>query len=137
VSIAGGQPLQYPRFWLAGGWLLIVLAVAVSVLPGLPTFTVRYSDKVFHAFMYFVLMIWFAGLYLPSRYGLIALGLASLGVGLEFLQTLFPYRFFDPWDIAANISGIAIAWLSALGGMSAWCRMVEKRVVGSVDQNNS
>lgn len=129
----GERRLKYLRFWLAGGWLLVFLSIVMSVLPGLPTFTVPYSDKVFHATSYFVLMAWFTGIYLPARYWLIALALVLLGIGLEFGQTLFPYRFFDTWDIAANITGVAIAWLLARSGMSNWCQLIEQRMYGSGD----
>ena len=131
MTAAGAQQLKYMRFWLGGGWLLVFVAMVMSVLPGLPTFTVLYSDKVFHASTYFILMSWFSGIYLPSRFWLIALALALLGVALEFFQTLFPYRFFDPWDIAANITGVAIAWLVAVKGMGNWCQLIERRIDGS------
>jgi VanZ family protein len=137
VIATGERRLKYLRFWLAGGWLLVFLSIVMSVLPGLPTFTVPYSDKVFHATSYFVLMAWFAGIYLRSRYWLIALALAVLGIGLEFGQTLFPYRFFDPWDIAANITGVAIAWLLALSGMSNWCQLLEQRIDASGEDADS
>ncbi len=133
----GERQLKYLRYWLAGGWLLVLLAIAMSVVPGLPTFTVQYSDKIFHAASYFILMAWFAGIYLRSRYWLIALALAVLGIGLEFGQTLFPYRFFDPWDIAANITGVAIAWLLALNGMSNWCQLLEQRIDPSGEDADS
>ena len=130
MTAAGAQQLRYMRFWLGGGWLLVFVAMVMSVLPGLPTFTVLYSDKIFHATTYFILMGWFSGIYLPSRFWLIALALALLGVALEFLQTLFPYRFFDSWDIAANIAGVAIAWLLAANGMGNWCQLMERRIDG-------
>ncbi|MCH6573521.1 MAG: VanZ family protein [Proteobacteria bacterium] len=123
------------RFWLGGGWLLVLVAMVMSVLPGLPTFTVLYSDKIFHAITYFVLMIWFSGIYLPSRYWSIALAL--LGVALEFFQTLFPDRFFDSWDIAANVTGVAIAWLVAVKGMGNWCQLIERRITGSGSNTGS
>jgi len=137
VITTGERQLKYLRYWLAGGWLLVLLAIAMSVVPGLPTFTVQYSDKIFHAASYFILMAWFAGIYLRSRYWLIALALAVLGIGLEFGQTLFPYRFFDPWDIAANITGVAIAWLLALNGMSNWCQLLEQRIDPSGEDADS
>ncbi len=136
MTAGGGRQLKYMRFWLGGGWLLVVVATVMSVLPGLPTFTVQYSDKIFHAMTYFILMAWFSGVYLPSRFWLIALALALLGVALEFLQTLFPYRFFDSWDIAANISGVAIAWLIAMRGMSNWCQLIERRIEKSGTSNS-
>ena len=135
MTAAGAQQLKYMRFWLGGGWLLVLVAMVMSVLPGLPTFTVLYSDKIFHASTYFVLMIWFSGIYLPSRYWSIALAL--LGVALEFFQTLFPYRFFDSWDIAANMTGVAIAWLVAVKGMGNWCQLIERRITGSGSNTGS
>ncbi|MCZ6879498.1 MAG: VanZ family protein [Gammaproteobacteria bacterium] len=137
MTAAGAQQLKYMRFWLGGGWLLVLVAMVMSVLPGLPTFTVLYSDKIFHAITYFVLMIWFSGIYLPSRYWSIALALALLGVALEFFQTLFPYRFFDSWDIAANMTGVAIAWLVAVKGMGNWCQLIERRITRSGSNTGS
>ena len=137
MTAAGAQQLKYMRFWLGGGWLLVLVAMVMSVLPGLPTFPVLYSDKIFHASTYFVLMIWFSGIYLPSRYWSIALALALLGVALEFFQTLFPYRFFDSWDIAANMTGVAIAWLVAVKGRGNWCQLIERRITGSGSNTGS
>jgi VanZ family protein len=128
VTASARQPLRYFRFWLAMGWLLVILSVIVSLVPNLPTFTVPYSDKIFHAGTYFLLMTWFSGIFLPSRYWAIALSLVAMGLATEFLQTVFPYRFFDPWDLAANVAGVATAWLFALAGLNSWCRVVEYKI---------
>lgn len=122
------RDLDYYQWWRAGGWILVVVSVGVSVTPGLPTFTVPYSDKIFHALTYFVLMIWFAGIYRDRWYWLLALGLAMMGVAIEFIQTTVPYRFFDSYDLLANVIGIALGWALALLGLNRWCQIAEGKL---------
>ena len=119
------RELAYYQWWRAGGWVLIIVSIGVSMTPGLPVFSVPYSDKFFHALTYLVLMVWFAGIYRNRWYWILALGLAAMGIAIEFLQTTVPYRFFDNYDLLANVAGIAVGWALALLGLNRWCQFAE------------
>lgn len=119
-------PLRYPWLWRLAGWLLIVAVVAGSLMPGHSIPRIVAQDKVLHAGTYFLLMIWFAGLYPRSRHGWIALGLMALGVGLDMLQGLTSTRSFDPRDIAANAAGILAAFVLSYHLLEGWCQRMEQ-----------
>ena len=118
-------PLKYPKFWLATGWLLVALSIAGSVLPVEPDAPVFRFDKLVHGATYMLLMIWFAGIYRPGRYAIIASCLVLLGLALEGVQALLPLRFFDVADLVANISGVVAGLILALLVLKGWCQRFE------------
>lgn len=119
-------PLRFPWVWLASGWLLVLGVCAGSLLPGdsVPDFDV--SDEIMHAASYFLLMVWFAGLYRRGRHVLIAVTLLALGVLLEIVQEGTGYRTFDYEDMLANGTGIAAGLLLSFWLLEGWCLRVEK-----------
>lgn len=118
-------PLKYPRIWLAMGWLLVGLAIVGSLLPVEPDAPVFRFDKLVHMSTYAVIMIWFAGIYRPVFYAVIAICLVVLGLTLEGIQALLPLRFFDVADLVANLSGIAVGLAIALLLLRGWCQRCE------------
>jgi VanZ family protein len=118
-------PLKYPKFWLTAGWLLVALSIVGSVLPVDPAAPVFQFDKLVHAGTYALLMIWFAGIYRPGRYTIIAICLVLLGLVLEGVQALLPLRFFDVADLVANMSGVAAGLVLTLLLLKGWCQRVE------------
>ena len=103
-------------------WAFLILGVSVMKVPELPDNFERLlsRDKLAHAGVYFV----FTGLLgwafhrrgaLSWRSAALSAGIAALyGLGLEGIQyTFFPHRFFELWDIIANIIG-SVAGLFAL-----------------------
>jgi len=108
------------------GWLLVAGVCVGSLLPGtsLPSFHVQ--DKVLHAGSYFLLMIWFAGLYERKRHIFIAAVLALLGLGLDALQSGVSTRSFDLLDVAANTGGILVGWIVSVSLLEGWCQRVER-----------
>ena len=121
--------LRYAKLWSALGWLLVAGVIVGSLIPGSSVPAVGIDDKVMHAAAYFLLMVWFAGLYRRDRYLTIAAKLAALGIGLDTLQVLTATRSFDWYDVAMNcagvVAGLALSW-SLLGG---WCQRVEQRLL--------
>lgn len=117
-------PLRYGRVWLFAGWAGVLGAAIVSLTPGTSVMSLPLSDKLIHALVYLVLMLWFGGIYRRRRYLPIAASLFALGVALEFLQTRVG-RDRSALDMLANLTGIlvglALAW-HALGG---WCVKAE------------
>lgn len=124
-------PLRYPWFWLALGWALVVGVVIGSLMPGSSVPDIRLSDKVLHAGSYFLLMVWFAGLYRRARHVWIALVLFGLGLTLDVLQSGTTSRTFDPLDVAANASGILVALAMSFWLLEGWCQRMEQWLVSS------
>jgi VanZ family protein len=122
-------PLRYPRFWLAAGWSLIMLATLASLLPTQKLPNIGTSDKVGHMAAYAALALWFSGIYPKSRYALIAAGLFVLGLAIEWAQgTMDLGRHADVRDMVANISGIAAGLVAALLGLGGWAQRIEALV---------
>jgi hypothetical protein len=58
-------------------------------------------------------MFWFIQIYDRGRIRLgLAAGFIALGIVLELLQGATGYRTFDLRDMAANIAGVALGWMS-------------------------
>jgi VanZ family protein len=101
------------RGWFAAGLALVAAVIVLSLVP-LPEPPVEHGDKAEHLATYAFLMLWFAQLGAGGQRGVAAAGaLIALGVGIEFLQDLTPYRKMDPVDMVANAVGVALGWLAA------------------------
>jgi VanZ family protein len=103
--------------------------VVGSLIPGPALQQVHISDKVMHAGAYFVLMVWFAGLYRRGLYPWIAAVLLGLGVGLDLLQLLTETRSFDWYDLAMNSAGIGAGLALSFLLLGGWCERVERRLL--------
>lgn len=122
-------PLRYPRLWLVAGWAFIALAVIGSLLPPSNLPTIQTSDKVQHMAAYALLSLWFTGIYPRSRYAVIGAGLFLLGVAIEWAQGAMHYgRQTDPYDVLANVTGVAIGLTAALLGLGGWAQRVESLI---------
>ncbi len=123
-------PLRYPRFWLAAGWSLIVLATIASLLPTQNLPSIGTGDKVQHMAGYALMALWFSGIYPRSRYALIGIFLFVLGLAIEGAQGAMALgRQADLYDMVANASGIAAGLLAALLGLGGWAQRVEALVL--------
>lgn len=118
-------PLRYPWVWWLFGWLLVVGVIAGSLLPGNLLAGISIRDTILHAGSYFVLMIWFSGLYRRDRHIFIALLLFFLGFALDYAQGSLRSRSFEIDDVAANTGGILAGFLLARYVLEGWCRRVE------------
>ncbi|HUL81669.1 MAG TPA: VanZ family protein [Gammaproteobacteria bacterium] len=127
-------PLRYPRFWLALGWLLVAGVILGSLLPGpvIQEITPALNDKLMHFTAYFVLMVWFAGLYPHAKHVRVGLALLALGAALDILQGVATRtRSFELLDIAADGVGILAALLLSAWFLEGWCLRVERLAVRS------
>lgn len=119
-------PLKHPNVWRILGWLLIVGVVAASLGPwGFSLLGLRPNDKTLHLVVYFILAVWFAGMYRRTRYPLIAAGLLFMGGMLEVAQE-FVGRHAELKDFYANAAGVAAGLLLAGTLMAGWCLRVER-----------
>jgi len=122
--------LRHPVLWMLSGLVLLLLVATGSVIPFVVVSEYDAADKVVHMLSYFVLMVWFSGMYERRRQAPIALTLILFGIVLEFIQAQLPYRQFDPIDLVANATGILLGLCLSLLVLSGWCQRVE-RVLGS------
>jgi hypothetical protein len=119
-------PLRYPWLWLVVGWALAVGVGIGSLLPGGALLDFSVHDKLLHAGSYFVLMIWFAGVYETRRHIPIALALMAAGLVLDALQSRIETRTFSAFDVLANSVGVLLGLALARLGLGGWCQRVER-----------
>ncbi len=125
-------PLAHPGAWRAASAALLVAVLIACLVPVGPVLGPHGGnlDKVGHFVAYVVLASWFAGLYPRPRYGLIAIGLALLGLAIEVLQQLMGLgREGDPLDMLANLAGIGVGFALGLWFAGGWGLRVEAWLV--------
>jgi glycopeptide antibiotics resistance protein len=119
--------LPHARTLLVIGWLLVALIIIESLVPAGLEVGVSLSDKVRHFAAYFVLMLYFSGLYPRERHLLLALAFFLLSACLEVLQGTFTTtRHMDAVDLVANSLGIALAFVAARLGLAEWARRLDR-----------
>lgn len=92
---------------------------SLSPQPLVPVETL--SDKPGHALAYFSLALLGSGIASPRRLPLAMLRCFLLGAALEVAQaTLTDTRLAEWSDLAANATGILLAWLVAGQGRAGW-----------------
>ena len=84
-----------------------------------------------HAGSYFLLMVWFAGLYGRKLPHVDRAGLVSLGIALDLAQTGTETRSFELRDILANALGVLVGLVLSLWVFAGWCQRVERRLLAS------
>lgn len=122
--------LRFPRLWLGLGWLAVVLAIVVCLMPitQLPQ-PPNLSDKTEHFLAYLLLSVWFAGIYARSRYWAIAVGLVLMGVLIEFAQGAMGLgRHADFRDVIANCGGVLAGLTLCWFGLGSWMQWLESLV---------
>jgi VanZ family protein len=131
MTLAALRPLHFPRLWL-GLWLAmlaITLAVCLVPLPRLDL-PVSHFDKLEHLLGYAVLSAFAAMLFATTRARVIAaMALLALGVAIEGLQALTPWRSADVLDLLANLLGVACGALVAITPAARTLQALENLVV--------
>lgn len=117
--------LRYPRLWMLPGWILVVGVIVGSVIPDAPLRALNVTDDIMHASSYGVLMMWFAGLYARNRQAWIALGVLTLGLAMEIIQSRISYRTFDLFDLRANALGVLVGLAFSFWFLAGWCQRLE------------
>lgn len=118
--------LRFGRFWLVFGWLAVVAALVLSLLPPKAVDIPGANDKLEHLIGYLLLTFWFCGLYPRRRYALIALGMLAMGGLVEVLQAaLHLGRQAELGDLIADSMGIALAVILAMTPLGRWPRWFE------------
>jgi len=117
------------KLWLSIGWLLVALVTYLSLIPDPPTINATGSDKVAHALAYGTLMLWFLQLYPIYRRPIIAVGLITMGILLEFLQGFTAARSFEYMDMVANTGGVTLGWLLGKTRLSMALDAFERQIM--------
>lgn len=116
------RAFRRPRLWL-GAWAAMLAATVVVCLLPMPPIAPRidHFDKIEHAVGY-ALLAAYAAMLFATRRGLLAAcaGLVALGIAIEGLQALVPWRGADALDVVANTAGIAFGALLAPRGVLQW-----------------
>lgn len=131
-------PLRFARHWQGISALLLLGVFAGAVIPAAWFFpdTVRFAswlgspDKWAHGIVFAFLTVWFAGQYARRAYWRIVVGLAAFGIFIEVSQSLVSYRSSEWLDIGANLVGILVGVVIALGGAGGWCQPFENWYIG-------
>jgi len=106
------SPLRFKRFWIFLGCLWVLILILMSLIDLKPIGNVLLQDKLMHMLGYAFLMGWFVQIFQhPITRFLIAISLALVGGGVEYLQSMVPYRQFELADMLANSAGVLLAWL--------------------------
>ncbi|MBX2823970.1 MAG: VanZ family protein [Gammaproteobacteria bacterium] len=125
---AASPDLSYPRIWFWLGVILVAVVVLLSLGNPPASLNITSSDKVGHAIAYAALMGWFMQIFTHKVARVIlAMSFIGLGVGLEFLQGMVPTRQFELLDMAANTTGVLIAWVlgsTFMGTVLVWFERV-------------
>src|SRR5690606_4565662 len=99
--------LKKRRLWLSIGCGLLLVIVFMSLTSTTYVPMPGNIDKLYHASAYAVLMGWWLQLFRNALTRvLLALCFIAIGVGIEFLQSFHPLRYFDVGDMLANTTGV-------------------------------
>lgn len=106
--------------------LAIVGVLSLIPVPDIADIDVKGSDKLIHFLVYFLLSAFFTVLVRFNRsLILIAAGLISYGILLEYLQSLTGYRMMEGYDILANSAGVICGLLVRAGTIPLRFRQIE------------
>ncbi|HEX2828763.1 MAG TPA: VanZ family protein [Burkholderiales bacterium] len=121
--------MKFRPLWLVLGWCLVAAVVYLSVSHTSVAPNVENGDKIGHFVAYGTLSLWFVQLFRrpPQRFGA-CLALVALGVALECVQAVLPYRSFDRMDMLANACGVVLGWIAAPPRLPNLLAMVERAV---------
>jgi len=118
--------LRYRNTWLGGGFFLIAVVLVFALIPSNRAVTAPFvSDKLIHAFVFFLLMIWFCGLFRFRMAPVIAACLLFYGLLIEYLQSFLPYRSAEWADVIFDFGGILLGWIVAAAGLRSWASAIE------------
>jgi VanZ family protein len=103
------------RAWFIAGWVQVVVLVVLCLLPleRMPGPDLTWTDKLYHAGAFALLMWWFAVAQATRSHRWSALLLLLLGIAIEFAQGFVPLRAPSGGDAVADGLGVLLGWLAA------------------------
>ncbi|MGI9308737.1 MAG: VanZ family protein [Gammaproteobacteria bacterium] len=113
-------------WWVAGTLMLLVVLVLCLVPLSLEREQlVSFEDKIVHALIFLVLMVWFSGLVHREHFWWVFALLLLYGGSIEILQGLGGSRSAEFLDFVADACGLLLGLWLAKGKLGDWCRHVE------------
>jgi VanZ family protein len=126
------QDLRFGRFWLVFGWLSVMAAMVLSLVPAQVMELPDWNDKLEHSFGYFLLTFWFCSIYPRRNHWIVGMAMMGMGLLVEILQGVMQMgRHADVYDLLADAIGIVPALLVALTPLGRWPRWLEALVPGT------
>ncbi len=122
--------LRLRPLWLLCGWAMLATVIWLSLTGDPPQIAeFPFADKLKHFLAYAVLMAWFGQIYttVTTQRGWL-IGLALLGVALEFLQGWGGQRFFEYADMLANTLGALLGYWLTCGPLAGTLARVDLRL---------
>ena len=120
--------LRHKNIWRSIAWLIILVIIVLSLIPDPEDLTpFSASDKLMHALVYAVSMLWFGLCFKKERLFIIGAGLVLLGIALEIVQGQTGYRTMSLNDIIANCIGVFIGLLISFSHVSKSLHYIEQR----------
>ena len=124
------RPLRFGRLWRGLLLLAVLLLVVLCVLPEPPDpLGVSHADKLYHLLGYALLAASTVQVYAGRALLLRLAALLLLGVLLEGVQALLPWRSADPLDALANAAGVLAGGALALTPAARLLGLLERRLL--------
>lgn len=118
---------RYKSLWLVATIIVTVAATLALLLP--PPLTPEMpvsSDYTKHLIGFFLLALWYFGLFEQRRWTGLLIGLCAYGAAAEVVQQISNLgREGDVLDAIANMVGVALGWLTARLGGDRWPVLAE------------
>jgi VanZ family protein len=119
-------PLRHRGLWIALSVLVVAAVAYGSLQPDFGPDVPANFDKVEHFVAYLGLALWFTGLFARSRYAVVAVALIAFGLAIEFAQGAMKLgRSAEALDMVANVLGVMLGLVIALGWSGDWARRFE------------
>lgn len=134
MFFANTATLRWFRLWWTIGWCWVALVWYLSLMasPPMPDIHFAYTDKVIHGLGYCGLMAWFGTIYHhPIARLSYALFFVLMGVAIEFIQGMGPFRQFEIADMVANGVGVLVGFVLTLGPLRGSLHWLETQFAGS------
>lgn len=127
MRILSPDQLRFRSQWIAGGILLLVAVLTLSLVPYTgPKVPVDFADKAAHLIAYTALITWFSAVVPESRWTSLFGLLLTYGVLIEVLQFFTGYRAMEWGDIVADTGGLALGWIMIKAGLANWANWIER-----------
>jgi VanZ family protein len=119
-------PLRHRGLWIVLSAILVAAVVWSSLQPDFGPDVPANFDKVEHFAAYLGLALWFTGLFARSGYWIVAAALVALGLAIEAAQDAMNLgRSAEALDVLANVLGVMLGLVIALGWSGGWARRFE------------
>jgi len=126
------DPLRLRLIWQTFGWVLVAIVTGLSLMPEPPSMpTILSWDKGQHMAAYAALMYWFGMAF--TRHWRWPKFLLAWGLLMEVIQGVGGLRTMDPYDMVANLLGVAGGMLILQTPCARFLSVLDKAIAGRGD----